>query len=576
MASDAARQNVGGGRCGGSVPLRVAASPCRGRGRGAMAHGAGVNRVAPARGRPHWGGRPQTLCSAPRSVAVDEADSAASAASDGGGPNGGTFDLLVVGAGPSGLATAERVASRGKRVCVVDPAPESVWPNNYGVWIDEFEALGLEDCIDKTWNRATVFLDGDPDSERTLARPYGRVDRRRLKRRLLDACASHGVVFKATKADALRNFSPSAAGASSSPVPPAMGREVTLASGGYSDVICSDGETVRGKLVLDATGYARKFTQFPSAYDPGYQGAYGIMAEVESHPFAEDAMLFMDWRDDHLSAPDAAAVKARNDARPTFLYAMPFGPTKIFFEETSLVARPAVPFDDLKERLELRLKHLGVKVKAVTEEEFCLIPMGSQLPTIPQRVLGIGGTAGMVHPSTGYMVARMLAAAPTLADAICDELNGGQPTLDAAPHPEWNQAGAQGAGGAPRGGAPDRAGAVESGDAPTPMSRAVWEAAWPVERLQQREFFNFGMEILLTLDLRETRAFFKAFFGLSDYHWQGFLSSRLSLAELVVFGLALFRRASPEMRLSLIGKGIPGLVGMLTNVVKANTMHRRG
>ena len=32
------------------------------------------------------------------------------------------------------------------------------------------------------------------------------------------------------------------------------------------------------------------------------QGAYGIMAEVESHPFATDAMLFMDWRDDHTTS----------------------------------------------------------------------------------------------------------------------------------------------------------------------------------------------------------------------------------------------------------------------------------
>lgn len=47
---------------------------------------------------------------------------------------------------------------------------------------------------------------------------------------------------------------------------------------------------------------------------------------------------------------------------PTFLYAMPFTRTKIFFEETSLVARPAVGFDDLKERLEARLKWLGIKV----------------------------------------------------------------------------------------------------------------------------------------------------------------------------------------------------------------------
>ncbi len=32
------------------------------------------------------------------------------------------------------------------------------------------------------------------------------------------------------------------------------------------------------------------------------QGAYGILAEVESHPFPTDAMLFMDWRDEHTAS----------------------------------------------------------------------------------------------------------------------------------------------------------------------------------------------------------------------------------------------------------------------------------
>ncbi len=49
--------------------------------------------------------------------------------------------------------------------------------------------------------------------------------------------------------------------------------------------------------------------------------------------------------------------------------------------------------------------------------------MGGVLPTHPQRVLGIGGTAGMVHPSTGFMVSRMLGAAPQLADSIVEQLS---------------------------------------------------------------------------------------------------------------------------------------------------------
>jgi lycopene beta-cyclase len=37
-------------------------------------------------------------------------------------------------------------------------------------------------------------------------------------------------------------------------------------------------------------------------------------------------------------------------------------PVQVFLEETSLVARPAVDFPDLKERLEARMKWLGIKV----------------------------------------------------------------------------------------------------------------------------------------------------------------------------------------------------------------------
>ena len=74
--------------------------------------------------------------------------------------------------------------------------------------------------------------------------------------------------------------------------------------------------------------------------------------------------------------------------------------------------------------------------------------------------------------------------------------------------------------------------------------------------------------MLLTLDLRATRAFFSAFFSLSEFHWQGFLSSRLSLSELIVFGLSLFSKSSWEMRLSLVAKGLPGLIGLLTEVVR--------
>jgi lycopene beta-cyclase len=74
------------------------------------------------------------------------------------------------------------------------------------------------------------------------------------------------------------------------------------------------------------------------------------------------------------------------------------------------------------------------------------------------------------------------------------------------------------------------------------------------------------MDVLLKLDLRETRDFFTAFFALSDYHWQGFLSARLSFPQLIGFGLALFINSSNAARANLLIKGLPGLAGMLARL----------
>lgn len=124
----------------------------------------------------------------------------------------------------------------------------------------------------------------------------------------------------------------------------------------------------------DATGHARRLVKFASDFTPGYQAAYGILVEVESHPYPVDEMLFMDWRDEHLDA----AAKERNRSLPSFLYVMPFGPTRIFAEETSLVARPGLDFDDVKLRMKQRFEKQGIKVVKVLEEEHCFIPMGAR------------------------------------------------------------------------------------------------------------------------------------------------------------------------------------------------------
>ncbi|KAG0581182.1 hypothetical protein KC19_4G230600 [Ceratodon purpureus] len=426
-------------------------------------------------------------------------------------------DLVVVGAGPAGLAVAQRVSKEGVNVCVVDPAPQSVWPNNYGVWVDEFEDLDLLDCLDYTWASAVVYL--DDAKEKTLERPYGRVNRTRLKSKMLEACISNGVQFHQSKVKDV-DHNPS-----------------------KSFVTCEDGTLIEAAVVLDATGHSRRLVKYDKPFNPGYQIAYGIVAEVDSHPFDVNKMLFMDWRDSHLQG-DKQLMEG-NLKLPTFLYAMPFSANHIFLEETSLVARPGVPMDVIQKRMELRLKHLGIHVRSIEEDEKCVIPMGGVLPVIPQRVLGIGGTAGMVHPSTGYMVARTLAAAPLLAESVLQRLGGSASTnvssrsQSSIPLQETE------------------ASAPEDGPGPNgdDLAAGVWADLWPLERQQQRAFFCFGMEVLLKLDLAGTRRFFDAFFDLEPHHWQGFLSSRLYFMELIGFGLSLFKHATNYARAEIVTIG---------------------
>ena len=73
-------------------------------------------------------------------------------------------------------------------------------------------------------------------------------------------------------------------------------------------------------------------------------------------------------------------------------------------------------------------------------------------------------------------------------------------------------------------------------------------------------------QVLLKLDLAETREFFAAFFALSDFHWHGFLSSRLSFLQLIGFGLSLFAKSSNAARANLLQKGLPGLLIMLARL----------
>eukprot|EP00168_Porphyra_purpurea_P004514 TRINITY_DN1539_c0_g1_i1.p2 TRINITY_DN1539_c0_g1~~TRINITY_DN1539_c0_g1_i1.p2 ORF type:complete len:198 (-),score=78.92 TRINITY_DN1539_c0_g1_i1:248-841(-) len=164
--------------------------------------------------------------------------------------------------------------------------------------------------------------------------------------------------------------------------------------------------------------------------------------------------------------------------------------------------------------------------------------MGGPLPVRQQRVVAFGGAAALVHPATGYMVARALELADEAAGHIAGQLAAAKAKAVAS---------------LPAGGDPDGELQVDA-DA---VSAGVWEALWSVGRRKQRDFFNFGGEYLRRLDLPTIRDFFSAFFRLPRQQWAEFLSFRLLRpGERLAFGLGVFFRTTNRVRASITPFGV--------------------
>jgi lycopene cyclase-like protein len=396
-------------------------------------------------------------------------------------------DVLVVGAGPAALAIAAELADRGVRVeglAAADPA--APWANTYGIWGDEVDALGLAHLLAHRW-RDTVshFGPGGPaDSGITHhRRDYGLFDKARLQRFWLDRCAAAGMVWHRGEAREIRH------------------------GDGQSWVITAAGEELPALLVIDATGHEPVFVRRAEEGPVAGQAAYGIVGRFSRDPIPRERFVFMDFRCDHLSAEQRRQP-------PTFLYAMDLGDGVFFVEETSLALAPPVPFPLLRERLHRRLASRGAECIEVLHEEFCLFPMNPPLPFLDQRVVGFGGAAGMVHPSSGYLVGGLLRRAPGLADGIVAALGRGE-----------------------RG---------------ATLAATAWATLWPADLRWKHAFFRFGLEKLMRFDEARLRHHFDSFFALAPAQWYGFLTNTLRPVEILAAMLRLFLLAPGDVRWSLI------------------------
>ncbi|KAJ6332128.1 hypothetical protein OIU76_010504 [Salix suchowensis] len=132
----------------------------------------------------------------------------------------------------------------------------------------------------------------------------------------------------------------------------------------------------------------------------------------------------------------------------------------------------------------------------------------------------------MAHPSTGYMVARTLVAAPIVANPIVQYLGLIEAFQEVSYQLKFGKI----------------YGPLREGDKES-SSVLVWIFCLSLIYLPQEDF-------------------------LMHLYWHGFLSSRLFLPELVLFGLSLFSHASNTSRLEIMEKGTLSLVNMANNLIQ--------
>jgi len=399
-------------------------------------------------------------------------------------------DVLVLGTGPAGLALAAACAEQGLDVVCASPDPDARWHNGYAAWLDELAVAGADDCVEATWPAALVHT-----AARThrLDRPYARIDNDALQDGLRERAERAGARFLSGTAGHVSH------------------------DGHGSEVVLADGDTLSAHLVVDATGHGAVLR---AATPPtAFQVAWGRVVEVDDAPWSAEVAVLMDLRDANPGDADP----------PSFLYVLPLPGGRFLLEETSLAAATPVVLERLRRRLDARLDRLGVRVTAEHRVERCRIPLDVAPPRPGARVLAFGGSAGMVHPATGYQVARALAAAPRVARAISAHLSEG-PEVTAA-----------------------RAGA----------------AVWPASERRTRALHDLGLRLLLSLDAAETRDFFERFFALPPRHWRAYLSASAGPLAVASAMTSLFLRLGPARRrvtTVALGAGWPAMRDLVADL----------
>ena len=410
-----------------------------------------------------------------------------------------TYQVVIAGSGPSAISLAEKTAEKGLSTLIVSPSVGKHWTPNYASWFDDLDGLGLSLCIEETWMSPMVWL-GNTVVE--LPFRYAKISTLQLQTLLESRCARNGVQFLCNMVRSVQHQRNS------------------------STVVLSDDQEIDCDVFIDATGTGSFLMRSPSRSIQGYQSAYGILLEIEENPWERGEMSLMDFRIPEKCSQEQQQVFASS---PTFLYALPLGKKLVFLEETSLVAKNPLSFEELKRRLHIRMSAMGIEPVRILEEEKCLIPMGGPRPSLQQRTLGFGAAAGLVHPATGYQLAYSLSLCDVVADALCVGLAEGN---------------------------------VEE------AVRLAWLQIWPKERIRCWDMYQFGMDVLCSLSTEQTHEFFQAFFSVPNQNWKTFLSGKGTPADISRTMAQVFIQAPFSLQKRLINHAIqPKSLGLVRSVL---------
>lgn len=290
------------------------------------------------------------------------------------------MDVLVVGAGPAGMALAAACGQTGMTVGLVDPNPDRPWVATYGMWAPELpDHLPASVVAARAAGRAIAM------TEHRLGWEYAVLDVDTLRAHLADQFTG---------------------------VTTYRGRAVGSPERGV--VALADGSTLRASVIVDAAGRRRPLSPAPPRTVPAEQTAYGVILDEEMvTPLAKPGeALFMDWRADH-----------GESGWPTFVYAVPLGDGKVLVEETSLARRPGLPLSTLRRRLHARLAHHGINAPKGAGTEQVSFPVDQRRHS-GCDVLGFGAAAPLIHPASGFSVAASLQLAPLVAGVLAEHLPG--------------------------------------------------------------------------------------------------------------------------------------------------------